>query len=426
MKRLMQTAVAAVVSASVAFGADRAGICVEGDTDEGKAFCKVGEAMTRPPYFTPAPGRDDGRLYYYIPKGVDCSRPSALLVFLHGGMVDTPDYAPGKFYLDDGGCLMPAFKDAPFIVAAPSAPPSPEDSRWNQAGVWKSIDATIEDAKKRFNIDPDRIFLGGQSMGCFGAYHLGQVMADRFAGVWCSSGGWWETDFRAFLGTPVFIQHGKLDCAPHPKCHPGSPHARPHNLCGVDFARAAHELMTRDGVDHVYVEHSGGHFLSFPEAQDAMRKFFDWARDKRRQPHARRCALVTPCGTRHPGLESVTRTRWLELVEAVSGRMEVDAIILEGPNVAVTEKDFESQSYRLERHVCPQGVRIIAENLGGNRFKVESENVRAFRIYLSPQMGDLNRSFMIEFEDGKDLRVMAKRIADSGDYTAVLSCIRDK
>ena len=376
--------------------------------------------MDRMPYFTPAPGRKDGRVYYYIPEDIDFAKPSALLVFLHGGTVSTPDSAPEK-YLGEDGVMLPAFTNAPFIVVAPSAPPYAGGSRWNQDGVWRFIDATVEDAKNRFNIDPDRVFLGGHSMGGYATYHLGQVMADRFAGVWISSGGWWETDFRAFLGTPVFIQHGTIDCAPRPECHPGLPHARKHHWCGVDFARAAHELMTRDGVEHVYNEHGGGHSLRFPQAQDSMRKFFAWTKDRKRNPYAKRCALVTPCGTRHPGFESITRTRWLEIVEAVSDRMEVDAIVLTGPDVATTEDEFRRQSYRLEKRVCPQGVRIVAENLGGNRFRVSAENVGKFRIYLSPEMGDLDRPFAVELDDGRVIPVNIERISGERDYTARLN-----
>ena len=276
-------------------------------------------------------------------------------------------------------CTMVVFFHGPSPPPFLSAPPAAHGSRWKQEGVKRLIDATIEDARSRFNIDPDRVFLGGHSMGCYGAYHLGEIMADRFAGVWCSSGAWWETDFRAFLGTPVYIQHGARDCSPAPECHPGLGHARKHHWCGVDFARAVHELMTRYDVEHVYNEHSGGHSLLFPQAQEAMRRFFAWSLDKRRNPYALRCALVTPCGTSHPGSEDVVRSRWLELVKAESDRLEIDAISLEGPDVAEEEADLVRQKYRLGRRVCPQGARIVAENLGGNRFKVLAENVSSFR-----------------------------------------------
>ena len=373
------------------------------------------EKMDRMLYFTPAPGRRDGRIYYYVPPATDYAKPSALLVFMHGGSVGTEDSAPEK-YLGEHGYAMPAFADAPFIVAAPSAPPGAHGSRWNQEGVKRLIDATIEDAKSRFNIDPDRVFLGGHSMGCYGAYHLGELMADRFAGVWCSAGAWWETDFRAFLGTPVYIQHGARDCSPAPECHPRLDHARKHHWCGVDFARAAHELMTRYDVEHVYDEHSGGHSLKFPQTQEAMRRFFAWSLDKRRNPYARRCALVTPCGTSHPGNEDVVRSRWLELVKAESDRLEIDAILLEGPDIAETESDLERQKYRLGCRVCPQGARIVAENLGGNRFKVKAENVSSFRILLSPAMGDLAKPFTVEFEGGGEVTASVAARGGDRDY----------
>lgn len=372
-------------------------------------------------YIAPAPGRADGRIYYHVPTATDYAKPSALLVFLHGGDGRTPDSAPERYFGEDG-CAMPAFADAPFIVAAPSAPPANHGSRWSQAGVRKFIDATIADARGRFNIDPDRVFLGGHSMGGYGAYHLAQVMPDRFAGVWISSGGWWEADFRTLYGTPVYIQHGALDCHPGEDCHPGLPHARKHHWCGVDFARAADALMTRDGVEHVYDEHRGGHSLRFPEAQAAMRRFFAWSLDRRRDPYAKRCAVVTPCGSRHPDCEGVVRSRWLELTMAESDRIEVDGIALEGPDVAATPADLALQSYRLEKRVCPQGARLVAENLGGNRFLVKAENVNSFRIFLSPKMGDLAKPFTVDFGGGHVRLVTPERIADSRDYVAALTC----
>ena len=369
----------------------------------------------------PAPGRTDGRVYYYVPDGIDLSRPAPLLVFLHGGDASSPDTAPGNYFSAEKQWLMPDIANAPFLVVAPSAPPAPDGSRWNRDGVSKLIDATILAAKRKFKVDPDRIFLGGHSMGCYGAYHLGQILADRFAGVWCSAGAWWEADFRAFLGTPVYIQHGALDCSPRPGYSGGHDRPRRHGWCGVSFARAADGLMSRYGVEHVYDEHGGGHSLSFPEAKAAMRRFFEWTTDKRRDPYARRVALVTPCGTKHPDVERLKRTRWLEVEETAGGKIDVDAIVLHGPDIAETDADLGRQTYSLEKRSWDGGARIVAENLGGNRFQVETENVRRFRIYLAPQMGDLSRPFTVEFADGKVATVKPSPVSNSRDYTAVFS-----
>ena len=366
-----------------------------------------------------APGRDSGRIYYYVPDGIDRSKPAALLVFLHGGSSKSPDTAPEGYFDETKKRLMPDIASAPFIVAAPSAPPAPDGSRWNRDGVSKFIDATIDAAKRKFNIDAERIFLGGHSMGCYGSYHLGQILADRFAGVWMSAGAWWETDFRAFHGTPVYIQHGSLDCSPRREYWGGHSAPRRHHWCGVSFARAADEIMRRDGVEHVYDEHDGGHSLSFPEAKGAMRRFFAWAVDKRRNPYARKTALVTPCGTKHPDVEKVVKSRWLELLEACDGEIDVDAIVLHGPPIAQNDEDLQKQRYSLtKRHW--DGARIIAENKGGNRFAVRTENVKRFAIYLSPAMGELGKPFFVDLGDGCTVEAKAVSVSGDSDYTARL------
>ena len=369
----------------------------------------------------PAPGRTSGRVYWYVPDGIDLSRLAALFVFLHGGSTNSPDTAPGNYFSDEKQWLMPDITNAPFIVVAPSAPPAPDGSRWNRDGVSKVIDATIAAAQRKFKIDPDRIFLGGHSMGGYGAYHLGQILADRFAGVWISAGGWWEADYRSFLGTPVYIQHGALDCSPRPGYSGGHDKPRRHHWCGVSFARAAHDLMLRDGVEHVYDEHSEGHSLAFPAAKEAMRRFFAWTAGKRRNPYAKRTALITPCGTMHPEVERLKRARWLELIEATAGKIAVDAIVLQGPDIAWKDEDLKLQTYTLVSRDWENGARILAENLGGNRFKVKTENVKRFRLYLSPQMGDLAKPFTVMLEDGSTLTLKSEPVSGERDYTAALT-----
>ena len=46
----------------------------------------------------------------------------------------------------------------------------------------------ISECEERFNIDPDRVFLFGHSMGGFGGYHQALRGPDRFASIIISSG----------------------------------------------------------------------------------------------------------------------------------------------------------------------------------------------------------------------------------------------
>lgn len=388
------------------------------------AFCAVAAALRGGDlsWETPAPGRKDGRIYYYVPQGIDLSVPAPLIVFLHGGGASSPDTSPERYFGEGGGCALAAFSRSPFVIAAPSAPPARDGSRWSHEGVARLIDATIAAARRRFNIDPNRVFLGGHSMGAFGAFHLGQVLADRFAGVWISAGAWWEADFRAFLGTPVYLQHGALDCAASMKGTLDKP--RRHHWTGVSFARAASELMKRDGVSHVYDEHGGGHRLDDPAAVAAARRFIAWAMPLRRDPYAKKTAVMTLCGSAHPDVEKVRRSRWLEILETGPGDIRVDGIVLRGPDIAWTDGEIAGQTYEIVEKWRDDAARVVAENLGGNRFRVIMENVVAFRILLSDEMGDLSRPFTVDA--GKaGVRVIAPQPhAISPDYSAVLEWSR--
>ena len=79
-------------------------------------------------YDAPFPGSDTGRIYYFVPKGLDLSKPAPLLVFMHGGNRRSPDTSPEKYLDLKTGTMMPTLYDAPFIVAAPSAPPVAKDA----------------------------------------------------------------------------------------------------------------------------------------------------------------------------------------------------------------------------------------------------------------------------------------------------------
>ena len=54
----------------------------------------------------------------------------------------------------------------------------------------------------RYNIDPNRVFLTGQSMGGWGGYHHVQVQPDRFAAVLTSAGAWRSAYWPVIRGTP--------------------------------------------------------------------------------------------------------------------------------------------------------------------------------------------------------------------------------
>ena len=175
------------------------------------SFPKLTPGVQEPFYLKEYP---DYPVYLHIPENVSPATPVPLFFFMHGGDKNTPVDAPFKMYLDpEKGYLAPLVKDAPFVTVAPCAPFAKDGKRWNYPGSVAYIDAILAAVKERICVDEERIIFGGHSMGGFGAYHNGTLMADRFSCILLSAGAWLESDFKAFLGTPVYILHGRYDCA---------------------------------------------------------------------------------------------------------------------------------------------------------------------------------------------------------------------
>ena len=369
----------------------------------------------------PAPGLDYGRIYWYVPKKLDLSKKPGLFIFMHGGGAER-NVQPLSYLLAESRNLVPQIDDLACVTAAATAPRGRGDHwRWNHPDAEAEVLAIIDAAERKFGIDRDRVILGGQSMGGFGAYHLGQVLADRLAGVWAAAGAWCTADFRSMRGTPMFIQHGILDCAPGLS---NEPEPRKQFQTGYSFALAAHEVMTRDGVEHVFSPYQGGHGLKFPEARKSTVRFVAWANGLRRQPYAPAVTVVTPCGAEKPCFDRRTRSRWLEVTGTVPGTVELDTVELSDCAPAYDWRRFAAQTYKLAKKRLV-GFRLEAFNRGGNRFEVRAENVTAFRIHLAPQMGDLSRPFTV---DAGPLGVQTlKAVPESGekDYSAVLTYVAE-
>lgn len=356
----------------------------------------------------------DYPVYLYIPENWTADRAFPLFFFMHGGDKNSPVEAPFKTYLDpENGCLAPLIRKAPFVTVAPCAPFARDGKRWNYEGSVEYIDAVIAAVRERIDVDEERIIFGGHSMGGFGAYHNGTLMADRFSCILLSAGAWLETDFKAFLGTPVYILHGRYDCAANYKEFHVEP--RHHDWCSVDFGRAAHELMVRDNVTHVYDEHDGGHGLRWEPAQMAFYRFMDYAMQFKRDPYALRCAVISPAGSADPTLTAHRESRWLRIDSVTPGTVELDKILLHGPNIAWTVEEFRQQSYSLTS-VPHEGAKLTAANKGENVFEVQAENVASFTLFLSSAMADVKKEITVAV-NGRIFKALPAVSREKKDYS---------
>ena len=140
-------------------------------------------------------------------------RLPALLVFLHGMGQDQESSLDAQFY----SAISRLGPSAPDVVF----PYGGDDSYWHDRanGAWASyvVSEVIPQAIRRLHADPNRVAIGGLSMGGFGAYDI----ARRYPGKFCAVGGdsaalWFsggETAAGAFDDGEDFERHDVLRAA---------------------------------------------------------------------------------------------------------------------------------------------------------------------------------------------------------------------
>lgn len=326
-------------------------------------------------------------LYFVVPKGYDEYRPAGLIVFLHGGGLNTSRDA-AEYTLqpasdpnadpDSSGDMLAA---TGMITVGPSAPGKGESYyRWCLHKSEAYLADVIAECQGRFNIDPNRVFLLGNSMGGFGAYHHALRHPDRFAAIIISSGAWDCGVWPVIRGTPLCIVQGICDAQRGERWH--------HT--DVEYARLTHQIFAREGLDHVYYEHDGGH--GFAENREKIAEYFRAAEKLRRDSYFPHVALASPQGFASNYLHRVRHNRWLTLDETAEGTIQYDELESHG-------EDFDE--WRLV-HERPRrrGAMLDAVNRGDNRIDVATQYVARFTIWLHPRMVDPSRPVTV-FVDGE-------------------------
>ncbi len=341
-------------------------------------------------------------LHFFVPDGYTPSKPFGLLIFMHGGGGKTPrEHAAHIVTHPDSDSksigLQPYFRDLPFIVVAPSAPWNEKTgARWNVPEADEYLRAVIQECQHRFNVAGNRVFLGGYSMGGFGAFHLCQRLGDCLAGGVVFSGAWKTTHWKAWTGLPLFIRHGVNDAAPK---GPDGQRGRPR-FTDVFYARTAHRRLTELGLPHLYVEDDGDH--SIRDASVAMSKLAEWLRKPKRDPRPRHVVAVSPRGWKASTDTPTPHNRWITIHEVGPGEIDFDSVKLMGPGPSFreTSEDFHKQTFRLEKRPVKAGC-VDARIEDNNRIVIRTENVQRFSIWLHPSMVDFSQPVRVSV-NGRD------------------------
>lgn len=140
----------------------------------------------------------------YLPEDYDPASDEKwpLMLFLHGAGERGDSLALVK--MQGPPKLVDQGKDFPFILVSPQCPKGQYWSVDNLKLLLKEIEGTYE-------VDPDKIYLTGLSMGGYGTWALAMDMPDKFAAIAPICGGGQAHRVCAIKHVPTWVFHGAKD-----------------------------------------------------------------------------------------------------------------------------------------------------------------------------------------------------------------------
>lgn len=138
----------------------------------------------------------------YLPPDYDTRAQWPLLLFLHGSgergndLERVKKHGPPKRIAQG--------HHFPFIVVSPQVP---ENQRWSS----ERLALVLDEVQRRYNVDPDRVYVTGLSMGGYGTWDLAMDFPDRFAAIApiCGGGDTWRA--CSIRHVPTWVFHGAKD-----------------------------------------------------------------------------------------------------------------------------------------------------------------------------------------------------------------------
>jgi predicted peptidase len=139
----------------------------------------------------------------YLPEGYsELSNEWPLLLFLHGVGKRGNDLSLVK--RNGPPKLIEEGKKFPFIIVSPQCA---ERTDWDN----RSLIVLLDFLESKYNIDHNRIYLTGHSMGGHATWSLAIQYPERFAAIAPVSGRGYSQDAVALKELPVWVFHGEKD-----------------------------------------------------------------------------------------------------------------------------------------------------------------------------------------------------------------------
>jgi len=277
-----------------------------------------------------------------------------------------PEYHPLRIYpavvaLHDGGGPSAAINwwsteasRRGYIVIAPEyrLPDQGEDYTYTTS-EHAAVELALRDARRRYSVDGDRVYLGGQLRGGDMAWDFGLAHPDLFAGVAVISGRPFKYPFRYLSHAdlvPLYVALGDLA--------PAGPE--------IVFQTVLKPLIART-YDVTYVEYYRRGLEDLPEEAHAV---FDWMDHHRREPFPKKFEVVT-------ARESDNRFYGVVAHELNQGRtMAPEAVEPFGKNLN------------------PATIKLTSSKLS-NLISVQTSGIKHLDVWVSPKLIDFQRKIEV-------------------------------
>jgi poly(3-hydroxybutyrate) depolymerase len=213
----------------------------------------------------------------FVPDNYDHSRAWPLIVDLHGAGVSplqqmlfdgTTDFAQRDGYIVVTPMGLSTFGGWGPLRGEPK-PVDTADINPATGAKWAThelseLDALtlIEKVRATFNVDPDRVYLMGHSMGGFGTFFLGAKHNTLWAGIAPIAGGGVGPNAPAdkLKMVPVLVMHGSDD-----------------NVVRKESSRMSVRELQKAGGQHIYLEFPGkDHEFFIRRGRENLEKVFDF------------------------------------------------------------------------------------------------------------------------------------------------------
>jgi predicted peptidase len=145
------------------------------------------------------------RYVVYVPRQYDPEKKWPLILFLHGAGERGND----GLLQTEVGIGRAIRKHADWFPCLVLMPQCPERMWWD--GARKDVEQTLEKTLREYNIDPDRVYLTGLSMGGYACWMYGAEHAEKFAALMPICGGGREKDASSLATLPIWAFHGASD-----------------------------------------------------------------------------------------------------------------------------------------------------------------------------------------------------------------------